>query len=223
MQTLVGHAADVLALLSPAPWVDLIVKASRVAVMLAVSGCAVMNPTLGLIASLIVIGVCALLFWLALRGPESWGARSLGGDVLLWRKNAAPDGGVRAFTVGKIQGMPRQTLGELSRDPNGILEFLVSTPGADAEGCAWRTLRLTVCGREGFISSVVMREKSQFRLLPRYRGVGGKKFEAALGSGLRSPARIWGLGKFPDAGGRAITCWLPDELVVFRSSGRITA
>ena len=185
----VGHAADVLALLSPAPWVDLIVKASRVAVMLAVSGCAVMNPTLGLIASLIVIGVCALLFWLALRVLIlGW---VFGWDVLLWRKNAAPDGGVRAFTVGKIQGMPRQTLGRLSRDPNGILEFRYRRLGL------MRRVRLEdasayFVGRGILYPSVVMGEKSQFRLLPRYRG-SEEEVRAALGSDC---VRDLGLGKF---------------------------
>lgn len=163
----VGHAADVLALLSPVPWVDLMVKGSRVAVMLAVSGCAVLNPTMGLIASLVVIGVCALLFWLALRVLIlGW---VFGWDVLLWRKTGAPAGGVRAFTVGKIQGMPRQTLGRLSRDPNGILEFRYRRFGV------MRRVRLDDASsywlsRGILYPSVMLGEKTQFRLLPRYRG-----------------------------------------------------
>jgi hypothetical protein len=160
----VGHAADVLALLSPVPFVDLAVKGSRVAVMLGVAGCAVMSPLLGLIASGIVIGVCALLFWLALRVLVlGW---VFGWDLLLWRKDAAVSGGVRAFTLGKVQGIPRLTLGKLTCDANGILEFRY--------GIA-RRVRLEdavsyFVGKGILFPCVVLEGATQFRLLPRYRG-----------------------------------------------------
>jgi hypothetical protein len=177
----VGHAADVLALLSPVPFVDLVVKGSRAAVMLAVSGCAVLSPTLGLIASGVVIGVCALLFWLALRVLIlGW---VFGWDLLLWRKDASADGGVQAFTVGKIQGMPRSALGRLSRDPNGILEFRYRRMGFGPT----RRVRLEDAsaygvGRGILYPCVVLGEARQFRLLPRYRG-SEERVRVALGMG----------------------------------------
>lgn len=165
----VGHAADVLGLLSPIPYVDAIVKASRVAVMLVVAGCAVLNPTLGLIASCAVIGVCALLFWLALRVLIlGW---VFGMDLLFWRKQGPVANEVRAFTVGKIQGMPRQTLGKLTRDANGILEFRYRRMGFGPR----RRVRLEdaseyAVGRGILYPSLVLGESVQFRMLPRYRG-----------------------------------------------------
>jgi hypothetical protein len=186
----VGHAADVLALLSPVPFVDILVKGSRAAVLLAVSGLAILSPTLGLIASGIVIGVCALLFWLALRVLIlGW---VFGWDLLLWRKDAAVDGGVQAFTIGKIQGMPRSALGKLSRDPNGILEFRYRRMGFGPT----RRVRLedasAYCvGRGILYPCVVLGEARQFRLLPRYRGS-----EEAVRSALGMAAvKDLGLGK----------------------------
>jgi hypothetical protein len=189
----VGHAADVLGLLSPIPYVDLMVKASRVGVMLVVAGCAVFSPTLGLIASGIVIGICALLFWLALRVLIlGW---VFGFDLLFWR-NQAPADEVRAFTVGKIQGLPRQTLGKLTRDPNGILEFRYRRMGFGPS----RRIRLEdasayFVGRGILYPSVVMGDATQFRLLPRYRGSeelvrGTLGMASVKDSGLRN-AKAW--------------------------------
>jgi hypothetical protein len=183
----VGHAADVLALLSPVPWLDILVKASRAAVMLVVAGCAVINPMLGLVASSIVIGICALLFWLALRVLVlGW---MFGLDLLFWRKQA-PVNHIRAFTAGKIQGMPRQTLGQLTRDPNGILEFryrrLIFGPT--------RRIRLEDTSaydisRGILYPTLLLKESTQFRLLPRYRG-SEEDIQAVLGlSSIASPQR----------------------------------
>jgi hypothetical protein len=175
----VGHAADVLALLSPVPWVDVVVKASRVAVMLVVAVCAVLSPMLGLIASLAVIGVCTLLFWMALRVLIlGW---VFGWDVLLWKKQAAVNEGVRAFTAGKIQGIPRQTLGKLTRDPNGILEFRYRRLGFGPV----RRIRLDDASayeevRGILYPCIVLGKTTQFRLLPRYRG-SEEAVRAALG------------------------------------------
>jgi hypothetical protein len=171
----VGHAADVLALLSPVPFVDLLVKVSRAVVMLAVAGCAVINPTLGLIASSIVIAICALLFWLAMRVLILGTIFAL--DVLFLKKET-PSTAVRAFTVGKIQGMPRQTLGKLTRDPNGILEFRY-----------WPAHRIRLEDASAYevtrgilYPTLQLQSKLQFRLLPRYRG-SEEAVRAVLGLG----------------------------------------
>lgn len=179
----VGHAADVLALLSPVPFVDLLVKAGRAVIMLTVAGCAVLSPMLGLAASAVVIGICALLFWLALKvlilgTVFAW-------DVLFFRKET-PGNAVRAFTVGKIQGMPRLTLGRLTRDPNGILEFRYRARRIRLEDASAYDV-----GRGILYPTVVLKSKLQFRLLPRYRG-SEEAVRSALGlAGVRDT----GLGK----------------------------
>jgi hypothetical protein len=164
----VGHAADVLALLSPVPFVDLVVKTCRSMVLLAVAGCAVVSPMLGLIASGIVIGICALLFWMALRVL-------ILGTVFAWdvlfSKKEVPRSAVLAFTVGKIRGMPRQTLGRLTRDANGILEFRYRRMGFGPS----RRVRLEDAseyevGRGILYPCVMLDGAVQFRGLPRYRG-----------------------------------------------------
>ena len=189
----VGHALDVVALLSPVPFLDLAVKAARAAVLVAVAICAVLNPTLGLIASLIVIGISALFFLFALRVL-------ILGTIFAWdvlfSGQAQPEKTVRAFTVGKIQGMPRQTLGHLSRDPNGILEFRYRRMLVGPS----RRIRLEDAsayevGRGILYPCVVLpkREKHamQFRLLPRYRG-SEEAIRATLGL---AAIRDLGLGK----------------------------
>lgn len=191
----VGHAADVVALLSPVPFLDLAVKGSRAAVLLAVAACAVLNPTLGLIASGVVIGVCAVLFWLALRvlilgTVFAW-------DVLFPGRVAVANGEVRAFTVGRIRGMPRLTLGKLTRDSNGILEFRYRARRIRLEDASAYDV-----GRGILYPTVVLQSKLQFRLLPRYRG-SEEAVRAALGlAGVKDS----GLGKLimktkPAAGG----------------------
>jgi hypothetical protein len=189
----VGHAANVLALLSPVPYFDLGVKLFRAAILLTVAGCAILNPTLGLIASLIVIGVSALLFWFALRLLILGSVFAL--DVLalaIAGRTESPGPSIRAFTMGKIQGIPRRTLGRLSRDVNGILEFryrrmMFGPP---------RRVRLEDAsqyevGRGLLYPSIVLAKDLQFRLLPRYRG-SEEQVRAALGM---SAVRDLGFGK----------------------------
>ena len=189
----VGHALDVVALLSPIPFLDLAVKGARALVLIAVGLCAVLNPTLGLIASLIVIGISALFFFFALRVLILGTVFAC--DVLFGGKQT-PRETVRAFTVGKIHGMPRQTLGTLARDPNGILEFryrrVIFGPT--------RRIRLENAsaydlGRGILYPSVVLpkgeRHSMQFRLLPRYRG-SEETIRATLGL---ASIRDLGLGK----------------------------
>jgi hypothetical protein len=185
----VGHAADVVALLSPVPFLDLAVKTCRTMVLLAVAGCAVISPMLGLMASGIVIGICALLFWMALRvlilgTVFAW-------DVLFSRK-AVPTSEVLAFTVGKIRGMPRQTLGRLTRDANGILEFRYRRMGFGPS----RRVRLEDAsayevGRGILYPCVTLQGGVQFRVLPRYRG-SEEQVRAALGMAV---VRDLGLGR----------------------------
>ena len=64
---LTGHALDILALLSPIPLLDVLFKACRVAIFLIVGVLAVLNSRVALLVSLVVIGICFLCFWWALR------------------------------------------------------------------------------------------------------------------------------------------------------------
>ncbi len=192
----VGHAANGLALLSPVPYFDLFVKLFRAAVLLTVAGCAILNPTLGLVASLTVIGICALLFWFALRllilgWVFAWDVLA----VALGRRESPRDA-VRAFTVGKIQGIPRQTLGRLSRDAHGILEFRYRRMTLGPR----KRVRLEDAsayevGRGMLYPCVVLpqgdKPELQFRLLPRYRG-SEEAVRAALGM---AAVREGGFGK----------------------------
>jgi len=192
----VGHAANVLALLSPVPYFDLAVKLFRAVVLLTVAGCAILSPTLGLIASLTVICVCALLFWFALRllilgWVFAWDvlALALGGKE-------SPSNTVRAFTVGKMQGIPRQTLGRLSRDANGILEFRYRRMTfGPLKRVRLEDASAYEVGRGILYPCIVLpkgdKPDLQFRLLPRYRN-SEEAVRAALGM---AAVREVGFGK----------------------------
>lgn len=93
--------------------------------------------------------------------------------------------------------MPRQTLGKLTRDPNGILEFRYRRLGFGPS----RRIRLEDAsayevGRGILYPCVVLpsgeKYAMQFRLLPRYRGSEGA-VRAALGM---AGVRDLGFGKF---------------------------
>jgi hypothetical protein len=187
---LVGHAIDVLALLSPFPLLDLALKSFKTAAVLALAGMAMVSPRAGLVVSLIVIAVCVWLFsrafrltllgtlfaWdlirLLLHGDHHWG------DV---RRS------ILAFTTGKVRGLPRQTLGQLSRNVRGTLEFRYRRLGFGPV----RLIRLDDAakyelGRGLLYPSILLPGPGgsdytiQFRLLPRYRG-SEEAIRAALG------------------------------------------
>ncbi len=140
-----------------------------------------------------MIGISALFFLFALRVL-------ILGTIFAWdvlfSGQEQPGKTVRAFTVGKIQGMPRQTLGHLSRDPNGILEFHYRRMLVGPT----RRIRLEDAsayevGRGILYPCVVLpkgeKHAMQFRLLPRYRG-SEEAVRATLGL---AAIRDLGLGK----------------------------
>jgi hypothetical protein len=177
---LLGHSVDVLALLSPFPFVDLLLKGLRSATLLLVAGTELIDWRFGLAISLVVIGVSVLMFSWALRlailgALFAWDLIRL---MFLGRRPAldvqAP---VLGFTAGKIRGLPRQTFGKLTRDANGILEFRYRRLSFGPT----RLIRLDDAvdyelGRGLLYPSVVLPyEKGSkhiinFRLLPRYLG-----------------------------------------------------
>src|SRR5215831_4551648 len=122
---MVGHAFDVLALLSPLPFLDLLLKGFRNAVFAALAVTAVLNWKLGLAASLVVIAICLILAGWAYRllvfGVRfSWDLLRL--LVLEWRRQPSPDKPILAFAA-RLTGVPRRTYGRLSRDSEGALVF----------------------------------------------------------------------------------------------------
>jgi hypothetical protein len=145
---------------------------------------------LGLIASCVVFGVCTLLFWLALRVL-------ILGTVIAWdvlfSEPQVPANDVHAFTVGKIRGLPRITLGKLSRDAGGVLEFRYRRLGL---GPIHR-IRLDNAasyevGRGILYPCVMSKNALRLRLLPRYRGA-----EEAVRSTLgMAGVRELGLGRW---------------------------
>jgi len=177
---LVGHAIDVLVLLSPFPFVDVLFKGFRAAIVLAILVASMIDRRAGLFISLAVIAVAVLLF--------SWALRfAILGSVFAWdllrfmvfasRGNLEREGGIPAFTAARIRGVPKQTFGTLTRDPNGILEFRCRRLGFGPA----RRIRLddAICyevGRGLLYPCVILPNRTgsgyalQFRLTPRYMG-----------------------------------------------------
>ena len=124
---LTGHALDVLALLSPIPLLDLVLKACRVAIFLIVGILTALDWRIALVVSLIVIGVCALCFWWAFRlavfgAIFSWDL--LRSRLLGRRSDPSLDGEVLGFTAYPIAGLGKRSFGALRIGSDGSLEFV---------------------------------------------------------------------------------------------------
>jgi hypothetical protein len=177
---LVGHAVDVLVLLSPFPFIDVLFKGFRAAILLTIVIASMIDRRAGLIVSLVVIFAAFLLFSWALRFAIlgtvfAWDLlrfMTFGSDGPLDDKQA-----IAGFTAARIRGIPKQTFGTLSCDPNGILEFRCRRLGFGPI----RRIRLedAVCyevGRGILYPCVILPEHGssryalQFRLTPRYNG-----------------------------------------------------
>jgi len=177
---LLGHCFDVLALLSPFPFVDFILKAIRTVVFAVLLGASIINPHLGLALCLIVIIVSFMLFGWALR-------LSFFGSLFAWsmlemllldvKERPSREAGVRAFSA-VAKNVKRRTYGRLTSHPDGSLIFryrrlLVGPERAVAIG---RTSSFSV-GRGIFHPTLVEpigsadKHRVVFRLLPTYRGM----------------------------------------------------
>jgi len=113
---LTGHALDVLALLSPIPLLDLVLKACRVAIFLIVGILTAVDWRIALVVSLIVIGICGLCFWWAFRlavfgAIFSWDL--LRSRLLGRRSDPSLDGEVLGFTAYPIAGLGKRSFGAL--------------------------------------------------------------------------------------------------------------
>jgi hypothetical protein len=176
---LVGHSFDVLALISPFPFLDFLLKVARNTLFAVLLITALLSPVLGLILSLVLIVVSVLLFGWALR-------LAFFGTVFAWsllralvmHEHVKPSSGekVSAFTA-RVGKLPRRTYGHLRLSENGILLFryrrLLVGPRSTIEVGQARSFAV---GQGIFFPCVIEPIESTekhhvaFRLLPTYRG-----------------------------------------------------
>lgn len=122
---MLGETFDVLALLSPFPFLDLLLKAARNGVFLLLAVTTFLSREAGLTLSLAIIVISFLLarwaFRLLIFGTVfSWGILRVMG---FGGQNAPNEGAsVSAFSAG-VKGLPRRTYGKLRAEPDGSLAF----------------------------------------------------------------------------------------------------
>jgi hypothetical protein len=210
---LVGHAFDVLVLLSPFPFLDLLLKGIRTAIFAVLAVFTILDPRVAVVLSAFVILISALLFGWAFR-LLVFGAR-FSIDLLrtlLFNSHREPDADepLLGFTALKIGRVPKRTFGRLTRGVNGALEFtfrpwLLGAP---------RSVQLDPAaayevGRGLFYPTLIeTRERSsshktRIRLLPRYRN-SEEKIATILGlKGVKDVRLSRGLHSF--------WLWLKDD------------
>ena len=176
---LVGHSFDVLAMISPFPFLDFLLKAVRNTIFAILAITALLSPKLGLLLSLGVIVVSFLIFGWALRMAFfgtvfAWSLLR----VLMMEVQVKPNRGDRVPTfTARVSKLPRRTFGHLSLSEDGTLLFcyrrlLVGPQNTIKVG---RSESFAV-GQAVFFPTVIepieSTDKHQvtFRLLPTYRG-----------------------------------------------------
>jgi hypothetical protein len=201
---LASNAINVLILLSPFAVVDAALKGFRGLVLLTVAGTAFLNPWVGAVWALVIIGIAYFI--------AGWSFRlSCFGWVFVWdfvtlrRKRFMPEKATnRMFLAREINKVPTRTYGTLGRDEKGSL-VLRYRPWLVLPG---RSLTLPegqyTIGR-GLFYSQIMRVEGQglapaMLLPPRYRG-----HEEELVSS-------YGLAGVREAGLRAVWRWLKESL-----------
>jgi hypothetical protein len=181
---LTGHAIDVLALLSPIPWLDAVFKAFRGAVMLTVGVLAAVSPRAAFGLSIAIIAICLVCF--------SWAFRlAVFGAVFAWdilcshllgqRHDPSLDKEVLGFTAYAIGGLRKRSFGALRRAGDGTLEFVHRPAGIGFCGAVRiQNPEKYEVSRGLFFPCVLAPSKTgrdyrfQFRLLPRYTGFEGE-------------------------------------------------
>lgn len=176
---LVGHAFDVLAMISPFPFLDFLLKAVRNSIFAVLAITALVSPHLGLLLSLAVIIASCLIFGWALRMAFfgvvfAWDLLRV---LLLEVRQKVEDGDrVRAFTA-RAGRLPRRTYGHLFLGDDGTLLFryrrlLVGPQKTFKVGRAG-----SFCVAQGVLFPTIIepidptgKHHVTFRLLPTYRG-----------------------------------------------------
>lgn len=123
---LMGHSIDVLLLLSPFPFLDILLKGFRIAVFAVLVGTSLISRSAGLALSLLVIVICAFCagwaFRLAIFGSVfAWDL--LRTMVLGMKRAPNAEKGIRCFCVGRGLRIRKRTLGRLVLSPDRGLEF----------------------------------------------------------------------------------------------------
>jgi hypothetical protein len=192
---MVGHAFDVLALLSPFPFLDLLLKGFRNAIFVALAVTAALNWKLGLAASLALILIAlALAGWayrLLIFGVRfSWDLLRV--LITEWRRIPSPDKPILAFAGRGVTSLPHRTYGKLSRDSEGALVFQCRRFGVGpGRGLRLGNASEYEVGKGLLYPSLVSpnadrtKYRLMFRLLPGYLGSEGA-VQASLGlAGVR--------------------------------------
>jgi hypothetical protein len=122
---LVGHSFDVLAMISPFPFLDLLLKIVRNIIFAVLAITSLMSPRLGLLLCLVAIVFSFLIFGWALRTAVFGTVFALGLlRVLLFDAQHKPNPGesVPAFSTS-LRKIPRRTYGRLHTSEDGTLMF----------------------------------------------------------------------------------------------------
>jgi hypothetical protein len=176
---LVGHSFDVLAMISPFPFLDFLLKTIRNTIFAVLAITALLSPHLGLLLCLGVIVFSFLVFGWALRTAVFGTVFAVGLlRALLFDAREKPNPGesVAAFSA-RVHKVPRRTYGRLHTGPDGALVFgyrrlLV---GPQKKVLVGRAASFEV-GQGIFFPSVVEpiesagKHRVVFRLLPTHRG-----------------------------------------------------
>ena len=176
---LVGHSFDVLAMISPFPFLDFLLKTIRNTIFAVLVITALISPHLGLLLSLGIIVFSFLIFGWALRTAVFGTVFALGLlRVLLFDAVDKPDPGegVPAFST-RVRKIPRRTYGRLRTGLDGTLMFgyrrlLV---GPERKVLVGKASSFEV-GQGIFFPSVIEpiesagKHKVVFHLLPTHRG-----------------------------------------------------
>lgn len=177
---LFGHCFDVLALISPFPFVDFVLKAIRNVIFAILLLTSILSPHMGLLLSLVIIIVSFLLFGWALRlaffgSLYAWSLLEM--LLLEMQEKPARENGVKAFSAG-AKSIKRRTYGRLSSSEDGTLVFAYRRllVGPEKRVVIGRASSFVV-GKGVFNPTVVEpiesanKHRVVFRLLPTYRGV----------------------------------------------------
>ncbi len=176
---LLGHCFDVMALISPFPFVDFVLKATRNTIFAVLLGTSIISPHLGLVLALVVISVAFLLFGWALRlaffgSLFAWSLLEM--MLLEIQEKPSRKDGVRAFSAG-VKNVKRRTYGRISPREDGNLTFAYRRllVGPEKTVVVGRASSFAV-SRGVFYPNVVEpiesadKHRVVFRLLPTYRG-----------------------------------------------------
>jgi len=171
-----GHVANVLVFLNFIPFVDTLIKGTRLAFIgLIVAGSA-LSPIAGIVISLLTVWASLWLFGWSFRLTHL--GTLMGWDILTkrgWTFTYKPGAELAGFTAARLQGLPPRTYGGVRRTDDERLElryrrFLVLPEST----VVFERPRFAI--GQGMVSPTLVESRSDddyavlFRFLPRYRG-----------------------------------------------------